>query len=73
MHLLKENPDKINWYWLLQNPSASIFNDLIKPYIHMNSSDSWTWLSSNPNIFELDTKQTNKEITRKAWFFVQTM
>ena len=76
MHLFMANPDKmqlIRWYWLLQNPNVEIFNNMIKPNIHTQPSDSWAWILVNPNIFELDKKQTNKEITRKAWFFVKTM
>ena len=60
IHLLEKNIDKIDWDWLTRNSNA----------IHLLEKHpekiKWGWLSQNPSIFEIDTLQTNLELTTKA-------
>ena len=68
IHMLEANPEKINWYNLSKNPNAMhmlkmvLQHDPDKPLAVIN----WKWLSENPSIFEIDTKQTQIYIRKKA-------
>jgi hypothetical protein len=63
--ILQYNPDKINWYNLSRNPNVNIVNGLLKnnidKIIHGPSQ-----FSKNPSIFEIDVKQYNIDVIKKA-------
>ena len=46
MHILKNNIDKINWFWLSLNHNAI---DLLK---ENQDKIDWNYIARNPNIFE---------------------
>ena len=48
IHLLEQNPEKINWHYLSQNPAAI---HLLEK--HPEKID-WSWFSSNPAMFTYD-------------------
>jgi hypothetical protein len=52
--------DKINWWYLSENPNAI---HLLEQ--NMDNID-WTSLSQNPNIFEIDIKQLKSDINNLA-------
>ena len=60
LHILEKNPKKIDWNFLSRNPNA----------IHLLKANpmkiDWDLLSENPSIFEIDTKQTQIYIRKKA-------
>jgi hypothetical protein len=56
--LLKENPDKIDWYWLSQNSSLDAVALLKKNPDKIN----WICLSSNPNAIDLLKENPDKII-----------
>ena len=57
---MEQNPDKINWAFLSENPNA----------IHLMEQNpekiNWCDMSTNPSIFEIDTKEYKTDITKKA-------
>ena len=82
LHLLEQNPDKIFWHSLSQNPNAIHLLEKHLDEIdwenlsgnpnalHMLEANSnkiaWWRLSMNPSIFEIDTKQTQIHLIKKA-------
>jgi hypothetical protein len=65
IHILESHPDKIHWYSLSENPNAmhlleAYFKNQPAPFI------DWDSLSANPSIFEIDTKQMNIELIKRA-------
>ena len=54
INLLKENPDKINWYWLSGNPCAI---NLLK---ENPDKIDWPWLSANPCAIDLLKENLDK-------------
>ena len=60
LHMLEANPNKIDWYSLSYNPNA----------IHLLKANpmkiNWRQLSMNPSIFDIDTKQTQIHLRKKA-------
>ena len=82
IHLLEQNLDNINWEYLSYNPNAihileKHMDEIDWDWLTRNSNAihllekhpekiKWGWLSQNPSIFEIDTLQTNLELTTKA-------
>ena len=60
LHMLEANPMKMFWHRLSMNPNA----------LHMLEARpdkiNWDFLSQNPSIFEIDTKQTQIYLRKKA-------
>ena len=60
LHMLEANPTKIDWDGLSENPNA----------IHLLKANpkkiNWRCLSQNPSIFEIDIKQTQIYLRKKA-------
>jgi hypothetical protein len=54
IELLKENQDKINWFYLSLNPNAI---ELLK---ENQNNINWKLFSKNPNIFTYDYKKMKK-------------
>jgi hypothetical protein len=72
IHLLEKYPEKINWCSLSKNPNAMHLLEIVlqhdseNPFAVPLVEIDWSYLSSNPSIFEIDTKKTNKELMKKA-------
>ena len=82
IHMLKAHPDKIYWAWLSQNPSALHLLEKYPEKINWDNLSFnpnamhilekypdkiyWDWFLGNPSIFEIDIKQMNIELTKKA-------
>jgi hypothetical protein len=63
IHLLEANFDKINWSALSGNPD--LLNAIHILEKHRDKID-WKALSENPSIFEIDVKQYNIDVIKKA-------
>jgi hypothetical protein len=58
IHLLEQNPDKIDWEWLSQNPAAI---HLISKALEQNPDKIyWQWLSYNPAAIHLLEQKPDK-------------
>ena len=82
IHLLEKYPDKIDWDMLSKNPNAihllekypdkinwdNLSRNLNAIHILEKNIDKivWVYLSENSSIFEIDTKQTNLELIKRA-------
>ena len=58
MQLLRENPDKIDWYDLSYNPSLEALNILKEN----PEKIGWEGLSQNPNIFTYDYEKMRENM-----------
>ena len=57
IHILKQNPLRINWVYLCCNPNAI---DMIEPIVHTLQSWHWVWLSSNSNAIDIIERNLDK-------------
>ena len=80
---MEKNQDKVNWYWLSQNPNAIHLLERnptrINWYglsVNPNSSSllekypekiAWEWISKNPSIFELDYNVLKERCSIYKW------
>jgi hypothetical protein len=58
--LLEKHPNKIHWKSLCLNPNANCLFHLLKKNLDKLNNESWSNLSGNPSIFEIDYMKTKK-------------
>ena len=60
--LLEKYPNKIHWKSLCLNPNANHLFHLLKKNLDKLNNESWSNLSGNPSIFEIDYMKTKKNM-----------
>jgi hypothetical protein len=64
IHLLKQNPDKIDWKWLCKNPEAT---EILKAN---QGKIDWGIFSYNTGIFEYDYPNMSRPFTEELFSVV---